>query len=182
MNIDPEQLKLVTQVTSTLVALVALAIGLRNETRNQKRFERQLELSSKVAAASAKPLLALSYEGYGDRKGIILQNHGPGTAVITDLWCCRGERRSKDLADLFDLGWGIPFEELSGFPDGTYYVPGKTSEVILRLTQAALEEAGKRNEAGELLVELERQIDEFSMVVSYQDVLGNEIGRDVQLK
>jgi hypothetical protein len=182
MNIGSEQLKLVAQMTSTLVALVALVIGLRNETRNQKRFERQLELSSKVAAASARPLLALAFEGYGDRKGIILQNHGPGTAVITDLWCCRGQQRSKDLAELFDLGWGIPFEELSGFPDGTYYIPGKTSEVIVRLTQKDLEEAGKKNEASQLLEELERQIDEFSMVVTYQDVLGNEIARDAQLK
>jgi hypothetical protein len=182
MDINTEQLKLVAQFMSTLVALVALVIGLRNEARNQRRFERQLELSAKVAAAGAKPLLALSYEGYGDRKGIILQNYGPGTAVITDLWCYRGERRSKDLADLFDLGWDIPFEELSGFPDGTYYVPGKTFEVILRLTQEALEEAGKKDKASQLLEELERQIDEFSMVVSYQDVLGNEIARDAQLK
>lgn len=182
MNIDGEDLKLMAQITSTLVALAALAIGLRNESRNQRRFERQLELSSQVAAANARPLLALSYEGYGDRKGIILQNHGPGTAVITDLWCHRGERRSKDLADIFDLGWGIPFEELSGFPDGTYYVPGKSSEVLVRLTYKALDEAGKKEEAHHLLEKLERQIDEFSMVVSYQDVLGNKIEKDARLK
>jgi hypothetical protein len=55
--LDKTTIQLGAQVTSTLVALLALFIGLRNEARNQKRFERQLSLSQQAASAAARPLL-----------------------------------------------------------------------------------------------------------------------------
>jgi hypothetical protein len=62
--LDKTTIQLGAQVTSTLVALLALFIGLRNKARNQKRFERQLSLSQQAAGAAARPLLAIEREGY----------------------------------------------------------------------------------------------------------------------
>ena len=79
--LDKTTIELGAQVTSTLVALLALFIGLRNEARNQKIFERQLSLSQQAASAAAWPLLAIEREGYEDVKAVTITNHGPGTAA-----------------------------------------------------------------------------------------------------
>ena len=42
---DTELIKLVAQLLSTFIAITALIISFRAERRNQKRFERQLELT-----------------------------------------------------------------------------------------------------------------------------------------
>ena len=63
---DTETIKLVAQVTSTLLGVIALAIGLRSEARNQKRFDVQIDQSRRAAEAAAKPLLDIGREGCAD--------------------------------------------------------------------------------------------------------------------
>src|SRR5713226_8903242 len=97
---DTEPIRLVAQLSSTLIAVTALIISFRTERRNQKRFERQLELTSKIATANVKPLLAISWDAYENDKGLSLVNHGVGTAVITDIKFSKGSKQSKDLSEL----------------------------------------------------------------------------------
>jgi hypothetical protein len=54
---DTGTIKLAAQVTSTLLGVIALAIGLRNEARNRKRFDVQIDQSRRADEAAAKPLL-----------------------------------------------------------------------------------------------------------------------------
>ncbi len=90
--LDKTTIQLGAQVTSTLVALLALFIGLRNEARNQRRFERQLSRSQEAASAAARPLLAIDREGYEDVKAVTITNHGPGTAVCRVIKFIRGKK------------------------------------------------------------------------------------------
>ncbi|MEH2549685.1 hypothetical protein V1283_006330 [Bradyrhizobium sp. AZCC 2262] len=101
--LDKTTIQLGAQVTSTLVALLALFIGLRNEARNQKRFERQLSLSQQAASAAARPLLAIEREGYEDVKAVTITNHGPGTAVCRVIKFVRRKRKRQIFPILLSL-------------------------------------------------------------------------------
>jgi hypothetical protein len=180
---NSESIKLVAQILSAIVSITALIISFRTERRNQKRFERQLELTNKIASANVKPLLAVSFEGYIDIKGMALDNHGPGTAVVTNLQFHRGKRGSKDLSELIDFDEEVIWNECPSYSDEPVYIPGKSSEVLLRLTLDRLTEDGmSEKRALELLESLEAQMDEISIVVSYEDVLGNKIDDGKRLR
>jgi hypothetical protein len=170
------------QLTATLISLTALFVSFRVERRNQRRFQQQLETALEVAKANVAPRLGLSAEAYWNRQAIILRNYGPGTAIITALMCHRGNHSSRDLGDLFAPSANVSFEEISGFSDGKNYAQGHSTEVILLLTLEALVKAGHEPaDARRILEALETQIDEFSMTVTYEDVLHNEIETNLRL-
>jgi hypothetical protein len=142
----------------------------------------QLETALEVAKANVAPRLGLSAEAYWNRQAIILRNYGPGTAIITALMCHRGNHSSRDLGDLFAPSANVSFEEISVFSDGKNYAQGHSTEVILLLTLEALVKAGHEPaDARRILEALETQIDEFSMTVTYEDVLHNEIETNLRL-
>ncbi len=175
-------LPMIAQLAALFISLTALFVSFRVERRNQRRFQQQLETSLTVAKANVAPCLGLSAEAYWDRQAIILHNYGPGTAIITELMCHRGNQSSRDLGDLFALAPNVSFEEISGFSDGKNYAPGRSVEVILLLTLEKLVNAGHEpSDARRILEQLEKQIDEFSMTVTYEDVLHNEIESDLRL-
>jgi hypothetical protein len=175
---------LVAQLLSTLVAVTALVIGFRSERRNQKRFDRQMDLTTKIAKANIKPLLAISIDAYINEQGVELINHGAGTAVIKKLQFSRKNRHSQDMSVLINLDAKkeIVWDESPSFDDKPFYLPSKSSEDLLRLTSDGLIEDGfSENEALKLLETLEPQIDEIKVVVTYEDVLGNKIVENERL-
>jgi hypothetical protein len=118
--IDIESVKLLTQITSTTVAFIALFIGLRNERRSEMRFQEQLNLSRRVAEANARPLLATYINGYEDEKGLVLVNHGSGTAVISDIKFVLGDRSASCAADVIDLPREVIWEECPDLSGGEF--------------------------------------------------------------
>lgn len=179
---DAEAVKLVVQLTSTAVALIALYVSFRNERRNHERFQQQLDLSRRVAEGNARPLLALSISAYDDHKALELTNHGSGTAVISNVVIRRGKRTAGSVPDVLDLGRDIVWNDFTDFGDSIVYVPPRASEVLIDLTYDHLIEQGfSEEDAASQLEELEQQIDEIRVSVTYEDVLGNVIAEDEEL-
>jgi len=173
-------IQLGAQVTGTLVALLALFIGLRNEARNQRRFERQISLSEEAARAAARPILAVEREGYENVKALTITNHGPGTAICRSIRFVRGKETTSDLSDLIQLNEAkeIIWNECTEFA-APYYFAGKTSEDAIRITEAQLagcKIAPKRIPS--LLAEIEEQIDEIEIHIEYEDVYGTKFELD----
>ena len=174
--LETTTIQLGAQVTSTLVALLALFIGLRNEARNQRRFERQLSLSEQAASAAARPMLAIEREGYEDVKAVTITNHGPGTAVCRVIKFVRGKKETSDLSDLIELNEAkeIIWNECPDFPT-PFYLAGKSSEDAIRITEdrlTACKIGSKR--IPDLLADIEAQLDEIEIFVEYEDVFGSK--------
>jgi|ERR1700738_31612 len=172
---DAETIKLVAQVTSTLLALLALFIGLRNEARNQRRFGQQLEQGKKLAESAARPLLSIEREGYEDQKALTLENHGPGTAVVTSVLFKSGSRSADDLSDLLKVPTepDIIWNEMTIYGSSPSYVASKSSEDMFRITADRLLECGfSRKKAAETLEDIESQLDDIEVIIKYEDVFG----------
>ncbi|MEA2328746.1 MAG: hypothetical protein QOE68_3705 [Thermoanaerobaculia bacterium] len=181
-KIDPATLQLAAQLTSTLIALVALFIGLRNESRNQRRFQQQLESSKRIAEANIRPLLALTISGYLDRKALELVNLGTGTAVIRSISFSRGDLVAGSVPDVLDLSREVIWNDFTELEDVIEYLPAKGVDTLVELTLDHLIAQGLTEaEATELMEELESQIDEVRVSVTYDDVLGNVIAEDEQM-
>ncbi|MGH9966406.1 MAG: hypothetical protein ACREBG_01025 [Pyrinomonadaceae bacterium] len=181
--IDSEALKLAAQATSTAVALVALYLTFRGERRNQIRFKEQLDLSRRIGEANIRPLLAVTVSGYVDRKALELENHGAGTAVVRELAFRRGKHTATDVLDLMEFEQEIEWDDfITGLENSTLYIRPNSSEMMIELTQDHLLEQGfSEDEAATVLKELEKQIDEVRVTVTYDDVLGNVVAKKEQL-
>jgi hypothetical protein len=167
------------QLTSTAVALVALFLSFRNERRNQERFRSQLDLSRQVAEANVKPLLATHINGYDDDKGLVLTNHGAGTAVIQRILFRSGKRTASSVADLIELPREIVWNECPDFEDSTVYLAPRTAEVLLAINEQQLTEQGlTETEIRATLDAVEKQLEKISVRITYSDVLGNVIAHD----
>jgi hypothetical protein len=181
--IDSETLKSAAQATTTAVALVALYLTFRGERRNQMRFKEQLDLSRRVAKANVRPLLAVTVSAYVDHKALELENHGAGTAVIRKLAFRRGKRTATNVLDLMDFEQEIVWDDfVTEIDDSVLYIRPESSEMMIELTQDRLLEQGfSERDAAALLEDLEKQIDEVRVTVTYDDVLGNVVAKNEQL-
>ena len=174
---DAETIKLAAQVTSTLVALLALFIGLRNETRNQKRFQSQLAQGKELARAAARPLISVGREGYEDEKAVTIENRGPGVAIVRLISFKRGHRHATDISELVDVPAKpeIIWDEINPYDSPPYYVAAKSTEDMIRISSDRLINCGLSSEqATELLNSIETQFDEIEIVVEYEDVFGHK--------
>jgi hypothetical protein len=159
-----------------LVALLAIFIALRSEAGNQARFNLQLSQSKELALASARPILAIEREGYEDVKALAIANHGPGTAIITDLRFVLRKEESTDLGDLIELGEEkeVVWNEIPDFR-APFYLPGKSSEDALRITDERLVECGfSQKNVPRLLGKIEEQLDAVEIFIKYEDVFGSK--------
>lgn len=179
---DTETLKFSAQLVSTLVGLTALFVSFRNENRNQLRFQQQLEFSKTIAEANVRPLLALTISAYEDRKAVELVNHGSGTAVIREIVFKRGEHVAGNIPDVLDLTYEVVWNDFTELDDTLEYLPAKGIDVLIELTHERLMDYDfSEEDASEALEELEKQLDEVKVIVTYDDVLGNVIAEAEQL-
>ena len=169
---------LIAQVTSTLLALLALFIGLRNESRNQKRFDEQLDQSKKIAAAGARPLLMIGREGYKNEKAVTVENRGPGVAIVTSVLFKRKNRHASDISDLVDVPPKpeILWDEINPYESFPYYLAGQSAEDMIRISADSIIEAGLSPKAATVLLEnIEAQLDEIRVVIKYEDVFSHHL-------
>src|SRR4051794_27039936 len=128
---DSATVQLAAQLTSTLIALVALFIGVRNENRNQARFQQQLDSSKRIAEANVRPLLALTISGYLDRKALELVNHGTGTAVIRSISFSRGDLVASSVPDIIQLSREVIWNDFTELENVTEYLPAKGVDTLI---------------------------------------------------
>jgi len=173
---------LLAQTTSTLVALGALYVTFRNEQRNQYRFEQQLDFSRRIAEANIRPLLALTTSAYLDRKALELVNHGAGTAVVTNIVFRRGDQSAASIQDVLQLSQNVIWNDFTELDDVVEYLPPRTTDVLVELTlDHVIAQGIPERQAIKLMEELEQQLDETKVIVTYEDILGNLIAEDEQL-
>jgi hypothetical protein len=175
-QLDISTIQVSAQVTSTLVALLALFIGLRNEGRNQRRFQLQLSQSLEVAHAAARPVLAVGREGYEDVKAITIANHGPGTAICRVIRFGLGKKKAEDILELIEINedYDIEWNENTIYVT-PYYIAGKSVDDAFRITADRLRESGiAASEIPSLLSDIERQLDEIKILIEYEDVFGTK--------
>jgi hypothetical protein len=175
-NLDKSAIQVVAQVTSTLVALLALFIGLRNEARSQSRFELQLLQSREAARAAARPILAIEREGYEDVKAITIANHGPGTAICHVIKFVLRKKEAIDISELIEIkkDYDIEWNEATIFAT-PYYFAGKSAEDAFRITADRLRECKiAASDIQALLTDIEKQLDKIEIFIEYEDVFGSK--------
>jgi hypothetical protein len=176
-----EMLSAAANLTSTAVAVVALILAFKTERQNHLRFERQLALSRDAAEASVRPILALEITDDADDKRLELWNHGGGPAVIRQIAFKRGNQTAQTVRELVELSRDFPYwTDYTDPPSGTWYLRANTADTLVQLTSERLED-DKVKAAASLLEELGDQLGKVRAVVTYEDVLGNVIGKDKEL-
>jgi hypothetical protein len=195
MSMPSEAFHVSAELTSTVVALVALILTFRAERRNQARFEkeqqglamrfqREQERSTRVANANVLPCLATEISHYyGHSVGLELWNHGVGVAVIRKITIHRGKLTGEIVPDVLELSRDLEYwSDFLRPGDQTSYLRPQTKEMLVELTEERLVEDGiSRREVPSLLEEVAEQLEDVSIVVTYEDVFGNTIAKNVHL-
>lgn len=159
---------------SAFAALAAVIVAVCSERRNQRRFDEQLRESRELAQANVKPLLAVSSQTYADLKSVRLTNRGIGSAIITKVEFSRGQQRTTDLVDLFQIN-ERPFlwETFRRLPNRYFVAPSDTIYLV-KLSAPHLRQQGlSEQEAGSILAQWQQQKSGIHVLLEYEDVLGN---------
>jgi hypothetical protein len=131
---DPESWKLVAQLTSTLVALVALYLTVRSERRSRLRFQHQLDLSERLIEANVRPFLAVTTLTYENHRGLELTNHGVGLAVIRKVTFRRGKSTATSAAGLLELKRDFDWDDCTDYKSGPFYHRSQETDTLVELT------------------------------------------------
>ncbi len=95
-------------VGSIVVAIFAVWIA----------FREQLEQSREIARANLKPLLSIYSQVDATLKSVMLANRGVGAAVITRIEFSKGNEKTQNLAEFFQLGGSFHWGSFRKFPPG----------------------------------------------------------------
>lgn len=174
--------ELIANTTSTLVAVVALFLTFVAERRNHERFQKQIDQSERLAKAAVRPLLGLEVSGYEDSKAIVLQNHGMGTAVIQKIEFRLGRRKAASVPDLLELPREVTWNDFLLAGDAELYVRSQGEITLIEIERDHLLEQGfSPGDADAILEVIEEQLDRLRVVVSYGDVLGNQLAESARV-
>jgi hypothetical protein len=177
MNYSPSTLDMIQTVVGALSAFAALAaviVAVCSERRNQRRFDEQLRESRELAQANVKPLLTVSSQTYEDLKSVRLTNRGIGSAVITKVEFSRGQQRTTDLVDLFQINGEFRWETFRRLPKSRFFVAPNETIDLVKLSARHLHEQGvSEQNAGSILVQWQQQKSGIHVLLEYEDVLGN---------
>ena len=186
-------------LASLAVAIAALFLAINTEERSARRFEeqllraqeqlanareaakldaerteRQLSAARTIAEMSVRPLLAIASSGTADRKGVILRNSGLGAAVITKVEFRKGERLSRNLAELLKFNIRVKWENFFDFGEAVHFLKAGESKVLAAISLRNLTKQGlTTGQSIALLEDYEQEISGLSVLVEYEDVLGN---------
>lgn len=161
-------------VFSVLVSITAIFVVWRVEIRNHKRFQIQQELTTKIANANIKPLLASHSVKYGNLKDVALYNYGSGTAIITSISFSKDKKVSNNLANIFDLG-SIAWDNHWTFITEKTYLRAGEKIILVKLSAEGLIKQGKSEpEALKILEKWQKQLGGIEIKISYEDILGNK--------
>jgi hypothetical protein len=178
MGVKPESartwLQTIAALASVILAIVALVVGLRAEKRSSDRFQAQLEQSERIAKANVRPLLSVYTLKYEDRKGILLANHGVGTAVVTSMNISKAEKEVTNIAKLFQFPSAIAWDDFYRFGETTALRAGDEIQLALLTAEGLMSQGYSREEAMRLLKDFETQNLGIEIRIEYEDVLGNK--------
>jgi hypothetical protein len=105
-----------------------------------------------------------------------LTNHGVGTAVIRKVTFRRGKRTATNAADLLELKRDVVWDDFTDYKSGPFYLPSKETETLVELSlEGLIDQDIPEDKAVDLMGQLETQLDEIDVVLTYEDVLGNVI-------
>jgi hypothetical protein len=166
-----ELAQVVAQYAAVLLSALAVFLALRAEYRSHRRFQQQLDLAQR----NGRPLLHVMQHSFDNEGGMLLYNNGAGVAVVRSLSCVRGNEESRDLVDVLDLGTDITWDEFIELAD-EFYIQPREALIMVQLTREHLIEQGfAEDSATNMLDQLEMQLDETTITVTYADVFGNVI-------
>lgn len=169
-------IELGAQVGVLVVACISVWLAIRSEKRSRDQFDRQLKKQDELAENAIKPYLALHALTYSDKRGIVLTNHGSGSAIITKVEVTTLDGNSSNCAaELFQLDPGLKWDDFRRFAGPpAALAPGKEI-VVLLLTEAKLRAQGKdHGSASRILGALEAAISGMQVEVGYTDAVGRE--------
>jgi hypothetical protein len=84
----------------------------------QHGFQAQLDLTRQTTMASVKPLLSISTTEFANLKSVQMVNQGLGTAVVTNLAIKRNDHSVENLAQLFEFGKPVAWDNFWTFRHG----------------------------------------------------------------
>ena len=165
----------ITSVLAVAVALLAVIIAIRAEVRANKRFDAQIALQRKVAAANVRPILAIFTSEFVDNKGIVLSNAGIGTAVITSIVFIKGNQEVQSMPLLFNLPANVLWDNYWTFSSQKHYLIAGKSIDLIRLSASNLSRQGfSETEIANILNAWQEQVSGITIKITYEDVLGNK--------
>ena len=177
MNYSPSTLDMIQTIVGALSAFAALAaviVAVCSERRNQRRFDEQLRESRELAQANVKPLLSVSSQTYADLKSVRLINRGIGSAVITKVEFSRGQQRTTDLVDLFQINGEFSWETFRRLPKSRFFVAPNETIDLVKLSAPHLHGQGvSEQETISILAQWQQQKSGIHVRLEYGDVLGN---------
>jgi hypothetical protein len=182
MNGSPPNLtdiiQAIASLLSILIATYAIIIARRSDNET---VEREL----KVAAANIKPLLAIETDEYENMKGVILVNHGIGTAVITKIVITKnGETDPEDMNKLvnfmyqdIDEKWDFTWDYFSEFTPGhKQFIDAGMKLYLAKLSEddLAAKSKLKKTELRKIFNDWDNQLSGVRIYIEYEDILGNK--------
>lgn len=152
----------IANVASVIVAVFALAIGIRADRRSQR-------LSYKIAALSSKPILVIETTSEVNSVAVKLHNYGVGVAIITDAIFHKGNRTSDNLVELLgDEVNSNVWLTYQGFPQGKHYLaPGKW----FRLAELTTELLSRNGQDQKALQQMRKALNGIYVEFRYTDVM-----------
>ncbi len=177
MTVNQFDIATILNLLTAIAALSAVILAILSENRAQKRYKQDIERQEKLAAASVRPALTIDKDRIFTTTQIFLRNQGLGTAKSIDFTFTKNGRQSKcRIIDVFDPTYADPFDSVMSFYDKeqNHLRPGG-EYVLFKITRENLEKQGITPEGiGRIFAELDKQIQGLTIVVNYEDVLGNQ--------
>lgn len=159
-------------ILTLIVGVLAIFLTFIADQRTRKR-------EMDVAAASVKPLLAIETDGFENAKGVILVNHGLGTAIITKITVARGAHfaDNNNIADLmYNEGTPPSFDNYSSFTPGhKQYIDAGMRLYLAKLTDEALRKkkySVKRRK--EFLSRWKQELRGIEIIIEYTDLFNTK--------
>jgi hypothetical protein len=162
----------VASLLSIAVAISALAVALRSESRTGRRFEADHELASRIAIANIRPILAVFTAEHTNLRGITLANYGVGTAIITSLSFSRDDVVTRNMVELFNFEHPAVWDNYWGFSEDRYYLRAGGQVTLARISESTVTAVHGEEVAREMLDSFRRQSAGIEIRMTYEDVLG----------
>ena len=141
----------VTNILSILVAAFALLTSIR------------------FAAMNVRPLISIETKDYENMKGVILINHGLGTAVITHISFSKdGISPVNNIVKLIDPDKEVVWDDFSYFTQKQEFLRAGQNIYLAKISDS--DSAKSKN----LLSLWEKRLSGIKIHIRYKDILGNK--------
>jgi hypothetical protein len=157
-------------VLAVILSIIAILFTVFTESRITKRFR----LEQATLVANYKPILGVVTSTYSNMKQVKLVNFGGGTAIVSRIQFCKGERYENNLAKLFSFGKHFHWDYFSYFAQEKEYVKSCEELILVKLTVSSLCAQGfDEADALHILEQWQEQLIEIEVIIEYQDIFGN---------